>query len=163
VASTASLDRTTTHRVSSSADCGLLPGMVAGAVLRAARLSAGMTEARLAIAANLPLKAIRDWEEGSSLLAAVPLPQVERLQASLTKAGADPSLVADFAAAAWCDLVVVAMINDEDTTYLMADPLSRDAAFAELLLWSLTGHIPRRYRPYANPGPLMPTIPWATD
>jgi hypothetical protein len=33
-----------------------------------------MTEARLGIAADLPLKAIREWEEGSSLLAAVPLP-----------------------------------------------------------------------------------------
>ena len=56
MASTASLDRTTTHRVSRSANRGFLPGMVAGAVLRAARLSAGMTEARLAITAGLPLK-----------------------------------------------------------------------------------------------------------
>jgi transcriptional regulator with XRE-family HTH domain len=152
VASTASLDRPTRHRVSSSANRGFLPGVVAGAVLRAARLSAGMSEAELAIAANFPLKAIWDWEGGSSLLAAVPLPQVERLQAALRKAGADPRLVADFAAAAWCDLVVVAMINDEDTTCLMANPLSRDVNFGELLLWSLTGHIPLRYRPYANQG-----------
>jgi hypothetical protein len=92
-----------------------------------------MSEARLAIAAGLPAKAIRDWEEGSSLLAAVPLPEVERLQAALRQAGADPRLVADFAAAAWCDLVVVAMINGEDTTCLMADPLSRDAAFGARL------------------------------
>ena len=41
------------------------------------------------------------------------------------------------------------MINDEDTTCLMADPLSRDVAFGELLLWSLAGHIPPRYQPYA--------------
>ena len=40
------------------------------------------------------------------------------------------------------------MINDEDTTCLMADPLSRDVAFGELLLWSLAGHIPPRYQPY---------------
>ena len=156
MAATASLDRPTSHRVSRSANRGFLPGVVAGAVLRAARLSAGMTEARLAIAADLPLKAIRDWEEGSSLLAAVPLPEVERLQAALRKAGADPRLVADFAAAAWCDLVVVAMINDEDTTCLMADPLSRDVAFGELLLWSLAGHIPPRYQPYFSPTPLPP-------
>ena len=163
MASTASLDRPTKHRVSRAANRGFLPGVVAAAVLRAARLSAGMTEARLAIAADLPLKAIREWEEGSSLLAAVPLPEVERLQAALRKAGADPRLVADFAAAAWCDLVVVAMINDEDTTCLMADPLSRDVAFGELLLWSLAGHIPPRYQPYASAEPLHPTSPRATE
>jgi transcriptional regulator with XRE-family HTH domain len=163
VASTASLDRPTGHPVGRSANCGFLPGVVAGAVLRAARLSADMSEARLAIAAGLPAKAIRDWEEGSSLLAAVPLPEVERLQAALRQAGADPRLVADFAAAAWCDLVVVAMINGEDTTCLMADPLSRDAAFGELLLWSLAGHIPPRYRPYSNAGSSLPTAPWTTD
>jgi hypothetical protein len=150
VASTASLDRPSRHRASSSANRSFLPGVVAGAVLRAARLSADMSEARLAIAAALPVKAIRDWEDGSSLLTTVPLPEVERLQATLRKAGADPRLVADFAAAAWCDLVVVAMINDEDTACLMADPLSSDVAFGELLLWSLAGHIPPRYQPYST-------------
>jgi hypothetical protein len=109
-----------------------------------------MSQARLAIAANLPLKAIRDWEEGSSLLATVPLPEIERLQAALRQAGAEPRLVADFAAAAWCDLVVLAVINGEDTTCLMADPLSRDVAFGELLLWSLVGHTPSRYKSYTK-------------
>ena len=162
MASTASLDRPTTHRVTRSATRGFLPVMVAGAVLRAARLSAGMTEARLAIAADLPLKAIREWEQGSSLMAAVPLPEVERLQAALRRAGAEPRVVADFAAAAWCDLVVAAMINDEDTTCLMADPLSRDVAFGELLLWSLAGHIPPRYQPYITT--LQPSrLPGAAD
>jgi len=155
VASTASLDRPTRHSVNRSANRGFLPGVVAGAVLRAARLSAGMTEARLAMAANLPLNDVRGWEEGSSLLAAVPLSEIERLQAALREAGAEPRLVADFAAAAWCDLVVVAMINDEDTTCLMADPLSRDVAFGELLLWSLADHIPPRYQPYVKPGTLL--------
>ena len=155
MASTASLDRPTRHSVNRSANRGFLPGVVAGAVLRAARLSAGMTEARLAMAANLPLNDVRGWEEGSSLLAAVPLSEIERLQAALREAGAEPRLVADFAAAAWCDLVVVAMINDEDTTCLMADPLSRDVAFGELLLWSLADHIPPRYQPYVKPGTLL--------
>ena len=77
-----------------------------------------MTEARQDIAADLPLKAIRDGSGDRSLLAAVPLPEVERLQAALRKAGAELRLVADFGVAAWCDLVVVAMINDEDTTCL---------------------------------------------
>jgi hypothetical protein len=91
------------------------------------------------------------------------LPEVERLQAALRKAGAAHRLVADFGAASWCDLVILAMINDEDTTCLMADPLSREAAFGEFLLWSLGGHIPPRYRPYADPGPLVAEPPWSTD
>jgi hypothetical protein len=107
--------------------------------------------------------AIREWEQGSSLLAAVPLPEVERLQTALRKAGAEPRLVADFAAAAWCDLVVAAMINDEDTTCLMADPLSRDAAFGELLLWSLAGHIPPRYQPYTTMLQQPSRLPGAAD
>jgi transcriptional regulator with XRE-family HTH domain len=162
VTCTASLDPLSNSGVHRTGDRGFLPGAVAGAVLRAARLSAGPTEARLAIAAGLPLKTIREWEEGSSLLAAVPLPEVERLQAALRKAGADQRLVADFGAASWCDLVILAMINDEDTTCLMADPLSHEAAFGDLLLWSLGGHIPPRYRPYADPGPLVAEPPWPT-
>jgi hypothetical protein len=96
-------------------------------------------------------------------VASVPLPEVERLQAALRQAGAEPTLVADFAAAAWCDLVAVAMINDEDTTCLMADPLSRHVAFGELLLWSLAGHIPPRYQRYADPSRPFPAPPSATD
>ncbi|MGH3276862.1 MAG: helix-turn-helix domain-containing protein [Streptosporangiaceae bacterium] len=142
---------------------GFLPGAVAGAVLRAARLSAGLTEARLAIAAGLPLKTIREWEEGSSPLAAVPLAEVERLEAALRKTGADPRVVADFTTAAWCDLVILAMINDEDTSCLMADPISRDVAFGELLLWSLAGHIPPRYQPYTTMLHRPPHLPRATD
>jgi transcriptional regulator with XRE-family HTH domain len=146
VTCTASLDKPATR----GGDRVLLPGVVTSAVLQAARLSAGLTQARLAIAASLPLKTIQEWEEGSSQLAAVPFPEVERLQAVLRKAGADPRVVADFNAAAWCDLVILAMSNDEDTTCLMADPISREAAFGELLLWSLAGHIPLRYRPYTT-------------
>jgi hypothetical protein len=54
-------------------------------------------------------------------------------------------------------------INNEDTTCLMADPLSRNVAFGELLLWSLTGHTPPCYQPYANPSPVLPVPPWTTD
>ena len=74
MAFTASLDRSAKHHVSCSANRRFLPGVAVGAVLRAARLSTGMTEARLGIAADLPLTDIREWEEGSSLLAALPLP-----------------------------------------------------------------------------------------
>ena len=131
------------------------PGVVAGMVLRAARLSAQVTEESLARASGVSQDTIRAWEEGSAPLAAVPLPDIEHLQAALREAGANPHVVADFAAAAWCDLYIGALADDEDTTCLMADPISRDVAFGELMLWTLGGHIPPRYQPYAEPGPLL--------
>ena len=124
-------------------------------VLRAARLSAHVTEESLARASGVSQDVIRAWEEGSTPLASVPLPEIENLQAALREAGANPRVVADFAAAAWCDLYLGALADDEDTACLMADPISRDVAFGELMLWTLGGHIPPRYQPYAEPGPLL--------
>ena len=131
------------------------PGVVAGMVLRAARLSAQVTEESLAGASGVSQDTIRAWEEGSAPLASVPLPEVENLQAALRRAGANPHVVADFVAAAWCDLYIGALADDEDTTCLMADPISHDVAFGELMLWALGGHIPPRYQPYAEQGPLL--------
>jgi hypothetical protein len=131
------------------------PGVVAGAVLRSARLSAALSSAILAATLGVGEETVRAWEEGSAPLALVPHPQVEEVEASLSDAGADPHLVADFGAAAWCDLVIVAIADDEDTACLLADPVTSDVAFGELLAWSLAGHVPARYRPYADLGPLV--------
>ena len=122
-------------------------------MLRGARLSAGASEAELAGAAGVTEGTIRGWECGSAPLASVLLPDIERLQDALVEAGADPHLVADIVTAAWCDLVILAIIDGEDTTCLMADPVTSEVAFSELLAWSLAGVIPTRYRPYAEPGP----------
>lgn len=131
------------------------PGIVAGAVLRSARLSAGLSQANLAALISVGEEAVRAWEEGSSALASVPLPRVARLEASLRTNGADPDLVADLSAAAWCDLVMLAVVRHEDTTCLIADPITHDPAFAELLAWCLKGHVPDRHQPYVEPGPLL--------
>lgn len=131
------------------------PGIVAGAVLRSARLSADLSQEDLAAVAGVTEQTVRAWEEGSSPLASVPLPRVARLEASLRTSGADPNLVADLGVAAWCDLVILAVARHEDTTCLMADPIAVDPAFAELLAWCLTGHVPERHQPYAETGPLL--------
>jgi transcriptional regulator with XRE-family HTH domain len=137
-------------------NCGSsLPGVVAGKVLRAARLSARVSEQSLARATGNSEDTIRAWEDGSASLAAVPLPDVEQLQAALREAGANPHVVADLFAAGWCDLVIGALADDEDTACLMADPVTREAAFGELMQWTISGHIPSRYQPYADPGPLL--------
>lgn len=138
----------TSHRVSP-------PGVVAGAVLRAARLSAGLSETLLAAAADVSEATIRSWEDGSQPMASVPAPQTERLEAALMAGGADPRLVTDLDAAAWCDLVILAIAGSEDAGCLLADPLAREDAFCELLAWAITGRPPARHRPYAAPGPLL--------
>lgn len=130
-------------------------GIVAGTVLRCARRSASISCAELAATMSVTEEMVRAWEEGSSPLASVPLPQVVTLETSLRRSGANAHLVADLTAASWCDLVIVAVAGHQDITTLMADPVTRDAAFGELLTWSLAGPVPDRYRPYADPAPLL--------
>jgi transcriptional regulator with XRE-family HTH domain len=131
------------------------PGIVAGAVLRSARLSAGLSQENLAAVTGVSEETIRAWEDGSSPLASVPAPRIATLEASLKASGADSNLVADLGIAAWCDLVILAIAHHEATACLMADPIAVDPAFAELLAWCLTGRVPERHQPYAGSGPLL--------
>ena len=131
-------------------------GVVAGAVLRSARLSSGLSRRLLAAAADVDEVTLCSWEDGSGPLAFVPVPQVQRLEMALRAAGAESRLVAELAIAAWCDLVILAITDAEDLGCLLADPLAADPAFCELLRWSVTGQPPARYRPYAAPGQLLP-------
>ena len=137
-------------------------GIVAGTVLRCARLSAGVSRAELAATMSVKKEMVRAWEEGSSPLASVPLPQVATLETSLRRSGANAHLVADLTAASWCDLIVVAVADHEDITGLMADPITRETAFSQLLTWCLAGPVPHRYLRYADPAPLL-TDPRLTD
>jgi len=131
------------------------PGMVAGTVLRAARTSARITEACLAATLAVSEETIRAWEEGSDPPASLPVPHLERLKSVLSAAGAETRIVADLDAAAWCDLVLLAIAGSDDCACLLADPLTCEDAFRELLAWSLTGHVPARYRRLALPTPLI--------
>lgn len=135
-------------------------GIVAGTVLRAARLSAGFTQAELAATVDADDAAVAAWEDGTEPLATLPYPVIARLDATLTAAGADPALVHDLTAATWCDLLIEAIASSEDVRCLMADPIAAEQAFAELLTWAVSGNRPTRYRPYAGPGPLL-TIDFA--
>jgi transcriptional regulator with XRE-family HTH domain len=82
------------------------PGIVAGAVLRSARLSADLSQDELTAITGVSEEAIGAWEDGSSPLASAPLPHVEMLEASLRASGADPNLVMDLgvAGATWSSL-----------------------------------------------------------
>lgn len=129
--------------------------VVAATVLRAARTSARLTETGLAIACEVDEAEIRAWEDGSQPLTAVPAPQLEQVKRALVNAGASTRIVADLDAGAWCDLVMLAVANSGDCTGLLADPISTEAIFRELLAWALHGHIPARYAHYVLPGALV--------
>ena len=83
------------------------------------------------------------------------MPQVEAVIAALHQAGACRLLTADLVVAAWCDLVIAAVAAWEDPTCLLADPITADGAFGELMAWCLEGRVPQRYLPYAATGPLV--------
>ena len=125
-------------------------GSVAGAVLYSARRSARASQTTLAAACGVTANTIRAWEDGSSPLTSVSMPQIKVLIAALHDAGACRLLTADLTVAAWCDLIIAAVANSEDVTSLLADPTTTDEAFGQLMAWCLKGHIPRRYRPYAD-------------
>ena len=59
---------------------------------------------------------VRAWENGTRSLAGVPAPQLEHLKSILTEAGAEPAIVADLDAAAWCDLVILAAAEEIEQT-----------------------------------------------
>jgi transcriptional regulator with XRE-family HTH domain len=129
---------------------GAVPlGAIAGTALHAARMSAQLSELQLAARAHVGADTIRGWEDGARPLAYEVAAQLERLENALRAADADPSLVADLAVAAWCDLVVVAIEDGEDTSCLLADPLAAEGAFSELLAWAIADERPERYRRYA--------------
>ncbi len=70
---------------------GSRPGIVAAAVLRAACSSARMSEAFIARASGVSKDTIRSWAEGTCALASVAVSQLERLEAALLTAGAEPA------------------------------------------------------------------------
>jgi hypothetical protein len=83
------------------------------------------------------------------------MPQIEALIDALLEAGACRPLTADLTVAAWCDLIITAIAAREDVTCLLADPITADGTFDELMAWCLEGRVPQRYLPYATPGPLV--------
>jgi hypothetical protein len=58
---------------------------------------------------------------------------------ALLEAGACRPLTADLTVAAWCDLIITAIAGREDVTCLLADPITADGAFDELMAWCLEG------------------------
>jgi transcriptional regulator with XRE-family HTH domain len=129
------------------------PGAITGAVLRAARRSAGLTTARLAQIAGFREAALRLWEHGAPPLGDEPTVCLAQLRAALRGADADPQIIGDLETAVWCDLIVTGLIHARCTH--LDEPL--DPAVLELLAWAMAGALPDRYLPHARSGSLLPS------
>jgi len=135
------------------------PGVIGGAVIRAARRSARLSQRHLARMLSVSPATVRMWETGTCPLFAVPYGQLCHLADTLRRAGAcvgqDRS---ELIRAGQCDLLITGMLHGfEDYAELPAvDEDTDDGATARSLLrWALTGSVPDQYRPYTSTGPLL--------
>jgi transcriptional regulator with XRE-family HTH domain len=113
-------DRLAQHQPAAPSRRATPPSAVAGAVLRSARLSCGLSLRLLAAAADTSEATLSSLEDGSEPLGCVPAPLVQRLEKALQAAGAEPRLVADLTVAAWYDLVILAITESADPSCLLS-------------------------------------------
>jgi hypothetical protein len=135
------------------------PGVIGGAVIQAARCSAGLTRRRLARMLAVSSGAVRGWENGSCPLFCVRHDELCRLAAVLDQAGATVGCdVGELVLASQCDLLVTGMLRGFED-YAEVPPVDEDGAAGDaardLLRWTLTGAVPERYRSSAPAGPLL--------
>jgi len=134
------------------------PGVIGGAVIKAARRSAGLSRRNLASAMAVDLATVRDWESGVRPLFCVSYHELCQLAQVLERAGARVGhKVDELVLASQCDLLITGMLRGfEDYAEVpnVNEDVAGDAA-RSLLRWALIGQVPERYRPYAQMGRLV--------
>jgi transcriptional regulator with XRE-family HTH domain len=130
-------------------------GAIGGAVVAAARRSAGLTRRNLARRLGVTPATVRAWETGALPLYRVSYRQLGQLAAALSP----PARlgIADLVMASQCDLLVAGMLGGFED-YAEVPPLDDQPggqAARALLRWALTGDVPEPYRQHARPGPLL--------
>ena len=135
------------------------PGVIGGAIVRAARKSARVSRRKLARMLAVSPDTVRNWEDGTCPLFCVPYADLCRLAAAFDQAGAKVRCdVAEFVLASECDLLVTGILQGFGD-YAEVPPVDEDSAEGEaardLLRWALAGVLPDRYRPFAPARPLL--------
>ena len=134
------------------------PGVIGGAVLRAGRRSAGLSERNLARLLRVSPSSVRAWEDGVCALFCLRYDQLCQLADTLSRVGAQVGQdVRELLLASQCDLLIVGMLRGFED-YGEVPPIEDDvegAAARELMRWALSGAIPQPYRAYAVAGPLL--------
>ncbi len=135
------------------------PGVIGGAIIRAALRSAHLTTRRLARSLDVDLATVRGWQNGTSPLFCLPHGQLRQLAAALRDAGSQVGRdLGELLLASRCDLLITGMLHGFED-YAEIPPIDEDGpesdAARALLRWAITGTVPELYRPYAWPVPLM--------
>jgi transcriptional regulator with XRE-family HTH domain len=135
------------------------PGVIGGAIIRAARRSAHLTLRRLARSLGVDPATVRDWQNGTSPLFCLPHGQLRQLATALRDADAQVGQdLGELLLASQCDLLITGMLRGFED-FAEVPPIDEDGPEADaaraLLSWALTGTVPQPYRPYARTVPLM--------
>jgi transcriptional regulator with XRE-family HTH domain len=134
------------------------PGVIGGAIIKAARRSAGLSRQDLARTLAVNAVMVRTWENGTRPLFSVRHDQLCQIADALRKAGAHVGQEAgELVLASQCDLLIAGILRGFED-YAEVPPVDDDAegeAARGLLRWALTGVVPDRYRPYMRTGPLL--------
>ena len=134
------------------------PGVIGGAVIKAARRSAGLSRQDLARMLAVSPRTVHTWENGTRPLFSVRYDQLRQIADTLRNAGASVGReVADLVLASQCDLLIAGILHGFED-YAEVPPIDDDSegeAARGLLRWALTGMVPDRCRAYALAGPLL--------
>lgn len=135
------------------------PGVIGGAVIRAARRSARISRRRLARILTTSPHTVRIWENGTCPLFLVTYDDLGRLAGAFDQAGAKVQCdLAELMLAARCDLLIVGMLRGFED-YAEVPPVDEDSpegeAARDLLRWAIAGVSPERYRALAPIRPLL--------
>jgi transcriptional regulator with XRE-family HTH domain len=135
------------------------PGVIGGAIIRAARRSAHMTLQRLARSLDVKRATVRSWQNGTSPLFCLPHGQLCRLAEAFDHAGAQVGRdLGGLLLASQCDLLITGMLRGFED-YAEVPPIDEDGpetdAARALLGWALTGTFPERFRSYGRAAPLL--------
>ena len=134
------------------------PGVIGGAVLRAGRRSADLSERNLARLLRVSRGSVRAWEGGMCALFCLRYDQLCQLADTLSRVGAQVGQdVRELLLASQCDLLITGILRGFED-YAEVPAVEEDvegAAARELLCWALSGAIPQRYRAYAVAGSLL--------
>jgi transcriptional regulator with XRE-family HTH domain len=134
------------------------PGVIGGAVIKAARRSAGLSRQDLARILAVSPRTVRTWENGTRPLFSVRYDRLCQIAGALRNAGASVGQEIDeLVVASQCDLLIAGILHGFED-YAEVPPVDNDTggeAARSLLSWALAGTVPDRYRAYAPTGPLL--------
>jgi transcriptional regulator with XRE-family HTH domain len=134
------------------------PGVIGGAVIKAARRSADLSRRDLARMLAISPLTVHTWENGTRPLFSVRYDQLCQIAEALRQAGALVGQeLGELVLASQCDLLITGILRGFED-YAEVPPIDDDAegqAARGQLRWALAGMVPDQYRAYVRTDPLL--------